>query len=99
MNKKRTLYRTLLILGLGLLALSLTLMLLLGDRLPDAAGGAMIGVSSGLAAMGLSNLLMLRQTEKDPHLARQMRSRKPMNGTSPSAAGPRPSPARPCSGR
>lgn len=71
MNKKRTLYRTLLILGLGLMALSLALMLLLGDRLPDAAGGAMIGVSSGLAAMGLSNLLMLRQTEKDPHLARQ----------------------------
>ena len=71
MNKKRTLYRTLLILGLGLLALSLALMLLLGDRLPDAAGGAMIGVSSGLAAMGLSHLLMLRQTEKDPHLARQ----------------------------
>lgn len=71
MNKKRTLYRMLLILGLGLLALSLTLMLLLGDRLPDTAGGAMIGVSSGLAAMGLSNLLMLRQTEKDPHLAKQ----------------------------
>ena len=31
----------------------------------------MIGVSSGLAAMGLSNLLMLRQTEKYPSLARQ----------------------------
>ena len=72
MNKKRTLYRTLLIVGLGLLALSLALMLLLGDRLPDPAGGAMIGVSSGLAAMGLANLLMLRQTERDPHLARQM---------------------------
>ena len=66
-----TLYRTLLVLGTGLLALSLALVLLLEDRLPDAAGGAMIGVSSGLAAMGLSNLLMLRQTEKYPSLARQ----------------------------
>lgn len=72
MNKKKTLYRTLLVLGLGLLALSLALMLLLGDRLPDPAGGAMTGVSSGLAAMGLANLLMLRQTERDPHLARQI---------------------------
>lgn len=71
MNKKRTLYWTLLILGLGLLALSLVLTALLENRLPDTAGGAMIGVSSGLAAMGLSNLLMLRQTEKDPSLARQ----------------------------
>ncbi len=67
MNKKRTLYRTLLI--LGLLALALTA--LLGDALPDTAGGAMIGVGSGLAAMGLANLLMLRQMERDPHLARQ----------------------------
>ena len=71
MKEKKTLYRTLLVLGTGLLALSLALVLLLEDRLPDAAGGAMIGVSSGLAAMGLSNLLMLRQTEKDPSLARQ----------------------------
>ena len=31
----------------------------------------MVGVSSGLAAMGLANLLMLRQAEKDPRLARQ----------------------------
>ena len=71
MNKKRTLYRTLLILGLGLLAAALALTALLGDALPDTAGGAMVGVSSGLAAMGLANLLMLRQTEKDPRLARQ----------------------------
>ena len=67
MSKKKTLYRTLLILGLGLLALTA----LLGDWLPNAAGGAMIGVSSGLAAMGFANLLMLRQMEKDPRLARQ----------------------------
>lgn len=46
-------------------------MFLLRDRLPDAAGGAMIGVSSGLAAMGVSNLLLLRQAERDPRLARQ----------------------------
>ena len=46
-------------------------MFLLRDRLPDAAGGAMIGVSSGLAAMGFSNLLLLRQAERDPRLARQ----------------------------
>ena len=72
MNGKKTLYRTLLILGLGLLALSLVRTALLGGRLPDAAGGAMVGVSSGLAAMGLANLLMLRQTERDPHLAKQM---------------------------
>ena len=71
MKGKRTLYLTLLVLGLGLLALSLALVLLLGNHLPDAAGGAMIGVSSGLAAMGLSNLLMLRQAEKDPSLVRQ----------------------------
>ena len=38
MNGKKTLYRTLLILGLGLLALSLVLTALLGGRLPDAAG-------------------------------------------------------------
>lgn len=71
MSKKKTLYRTLLILGLALLAAALTLMFLLRDRLPDAAGGAMIGVSSGLAAMGFSNLLLLRQAERDPRLARQ----------------------------
>ena len=71
MSKKKTLYRTLLILGLGLLAAALALTALLGDRLPNAAGGAMMGVSSGLAAMGLANLLMLRQMEKDPRLARQ----------------------------
>ena len=71
MSKKKTLYRTLLILGLGLLVLSLALTALLGDRLPDTAGGAKIGVSSGLAAMGLANFLMLRQMEKDPRLARQ----------------------------
>ena len=71
MNKKRTLYRTLLILGLGLLAAALALTALLGNALPDTAGGAMVGVSSGLAAMGLANLLMLRQAEKDPRLARQ----------------------------
>lgn len=71
MSKKKTLYRTLLILGLALLAAALTLMFLLRDRLPDAAGGAMIGVSSGLAAMGVSNLLLLRQAERDPRLARQ----------------------------
>ena len=45
MKEKKTLYRTLLVLGTGLLALSLALVLLLEDRLPDAAGGAMIGVS------------------------------------------------------
>ena len=71
MNKKKTLYRTLLILGLGLLAAALALTALLGNRLPDTAGGAMVGVSSGLAAMGLANLLMLRQAEKDPRLAKQ----------------------------
>ena len=31
----------------------------------------MIGVSSGLAAMGLANLLMLWQAERDPRLAKQ----------------------------
>lgn len=71
MSKKKTLYRTLLILGLGLLVLSLVLTALPGDRLPNTAGGAMIGVSSGLAAMGLANLLMLRQAERDPRLAKQ----------------------------
>ena len=71
MSKKKTLYRTLLILGLGLLVLSLVLTALLGDHLPNTAGGAMIGVSSGLAAMGLANLLMLRQAERDPRLAKQ----------------------------
>lgn len=71
MKGKRTLYLTLLILGLGLLAAALALTALLGDRLPDTAGGAMVGVSSGLAAMGLANFLMLRQMEKDPHLAKQ----------------------------
>ena len=73
MSKKKTLYRTLLILGLGLLVLSLVLTTLLGDHLPNTAGGAMIGVSSGLAAMGLANLLMLRQAERDPRLAKQTR--------------------------
>ena len=71
MSKKKTLYRTLLILGLGLLVLSLVSTALLGDHLPNTAGGAMIGVSSGLAAMGLANLLMLRQAERDPRLAKQ----------------------------
>lgn len=99
MNKKRTLYRTLLILGLGLLAAALALTALLGDALPDTAGGAMVGVSSGLAAMGLANLLMLRQAEKDPRLARQTEIEEKDERNTAIRRRAKPSPARSSSGR
>ncbi|MEI3361871.1 MAG: hypothetical protein V8R75_04445 [Oscillospiraceae bacterium] len=43
--------------GAGIAVLSL----LLGDRVENAVGGMLMGVGSGLFAMGLANLLGLRR--------------------------------------
>ncbi|WP_295581938.1 hypothetical protein [uncultured Oscillibacter sp.] len=68
MNKRKPVYLALLWAGVALLACWL---LLRGNpALTNPAEGALIGVGSGLFAMGLSNLLMLRWAEKDP---KQMR--------------------------
>ncbi len=68
MNKRKPVYLALLWGGVALLACWL---LLRGNpALTNPAEGALIGVGSGLFAMGLSNLLMLRWAEKDP---KQMR--------------------------
>ena len=61
MNKRKPVYLALLWAGVALLACWL---LLRGNpALTNPAEGALIGVGSGLFAMGLSNLLMLRWAE------------------------------------
>lgn len=68
MNKRKPVYLALLWAGVALLAC--WLLLRRNPALTNPAEGALIGVGSGLFAMGLSNLLMLRWAEKDP---KQMR--------------------------
>ena len=67
MNKKK-LGGILMITGTALLVLGL----LLGDRaLSDAMGGMLVGVGSGLMAMGVSQLLTARYDARHPQQARQ----------------------------
>ena len=67
MKKKKTLYVGFIVVGLCLAAASL----LLRGTLPDSAGGTLMGSGSGLAAMGLAQLLTLRAEQKDPVQARK----------------------------
>lgn len=67
MKQRKNLYTALLVLGAALAAASLAL----GDAVTDAVGGMLMGVGSGLLAMGAANLLMLRWEAKDPRQARR----------------------------
>lgn len=66
MKGKKTLY-----LGLNLAGLCLVLAALILRDIPDSVGGALVGSGSGLAAMGLAQLLTLRACQKDPAQARK----------------------------
>lgn len=68
MKGRKTLYITLVIAGLCLVAAAL---ILREAKVPDSAGGALMGSGSGLAAMGLAQLLTLRAERKDPVQARK----------------------------
>lgn len=68
MKGRKTLYLALVITGLCLVAAAL---ILRRADIPDNVGGALMGSGSGLAAMGLAQLLTLRAERKDPVQARK----------------------------
>ena len=68
MKGRKTLYIALVIAGLCLVTLAL---ILREAKVPDSVGGALMGSGSGLAAMGLAQLLTLRAERKDPVQARK----------------------------
>ena len=68
MKGRKTLYLALVIAGLCLVTLAL---ILREAKVPDSVGGALMGSGSGLAAMGLAQLLTLRAERKDPVQARK----------------------------
>lgn len=68
MKGKKALYFALVIVGLCLVAAAL---ILRRADIPDNVGGALMGSGSGLAAMGLAQLLTLRAERKDPVQARK----------------------------
>ena len=57
MRRNKGLFTGMMLFGAGLAVLSL----LLGDRVENAVGGMLMGVGSGLFAMGLANLLRLHR--------------------------------------
>lgn len=67
MKRKQTLYIALIAAGLCLAAASL----ILWEAIPNSLGGTLMGSGSGLAAIGLTQLLMLRLDTKDPAQARR----------------------------
>ena len=67
MRRNKGLFTGMMLFGAGLAALSL----LLGDRVENAVGGMLMGVGSGLFAMGLANLLRLHRAEKNPRQMKQ----------------------------
>lgn len=67
MKGKKTLYIAFIVTGLCLCAASL----LLWEAVSSSLGGALIGSGSGMAAIGLTQLLMLRLDTKDPAQARR----------------------------
>ena len=67
MKGKKTLYIAFIIVGLCLAAASL----ILWEAIPNSLGGTLMGSGSGMAAIGLTQLLMLRLDQKDPALARR----------------------------
>lgn len=68
MKGRKTLYLALVIVGLCLVIAAL---ILREADIPDSVGGALMGSGSGLAAMGLAQLLTLRAEQKDPVQARK----------------------------
>ena len=68
MKGKKTLYLALVIVGLCLVVAAL---ILREAKVPDSVGGALMGSGSGLAAMGLAQLLTLWAERKDPVQARK----------------------------
>lgn len=68
MKGKKALYIALVIAGVCLAAAAL---ILREARVSDSVGGALMGSGSGLAAMGLAQLLTLRAERKDPVQARK----------------------------
>ena len=68
MRGKKTLYIALIVIGLCLAGTSLISWRL---DLPGSVGGTLMGSGSGMAAIGLTQLLMLRLDTKDPAQARR----------------------------
>lgn len=68
MKGKNMLYAALIAAGLCLIGAAL---ILREVHIPDSVGGALMGSGSGLAAMGLAQLLTLRAERKDPVQARR----------------------------
>jgi len=67
MTKKKWLYAVLLVPGVALIGLSF----LFNTEAVKAVQGVMLGIGTGLLGMSLSSLGMIRQMEKNPHLAKQ----------------------------
>ena len=67
MKGKKTLYIALTVIGLCFAAASL----ILWEAIPNSLGGLLMGSGSGMAAIGLTRLLMLRLETKDPAQARR----------------------------
>ena len=67
MKGKKTLYIALIVIGLCFAAASL----ILWEAIPNSLGGTLMGSGSGMAAIGLTRLLMLRLETKDPAQARR----------------------------
>lgn len=68
MKRKKLLYMVFMAMGGALAAAAL---LVQSMPIPDSLGGMLMGVGSGLFAMGAANRLMLRWEEKDPRQMRQ----------------------------
>lgn len=67
MKGKKTLYIAFIVIGLCFAAAAL----ILWDAISSSLGGALMGSGSGMAAIGLTRLLMLRLETKDPAQARR----------------------------
>lgn len=67
MKGKKTLYIALIVAGLCFAGASL----ILGEAIPNSLGGTLMGSGSGLAAIGVTQLLMLHLDTKDPAQARR----------------------------
>lgn len=67
MKGKKTLYIAFIVIGLCFAAAAL----ILWDAISSSLGGALMGSGSGMAAIGLTRLLMLRLDTKDPAQARR----------------------------
>lgn len=87
-------------LAMGILGVALSVVsLLLGGRISDNVGGMLTGVGMGLFGFGFSQFKMRRWEEKDPQQMRKAEIEANDERNVPSAAGPRPSAGKCCSGR